>query len=75
MQSTIGTEVDWRNEPIKAGDLIFMVSSVDPTRIGHVGIALDATTWIQAVGTGIVVRIRPIPSSDKISAVRRIVDA
>ena len=50
MQSTIGTEVDWRNEPIKAGDLIFMVSSVDPTRIGHVGIALDANTWIQAVG-------------------------
>lgn len=74
MQSTIGTEVDWRNQPIKAGDLIFMVSSVDPTRIGHVGIALDANTWIQAVGTGIPVRVRPIPSSDKISAVRRIVE-
>lgn len=51
-----------------------MVSSVDPTRIGHVGIALDADTWIQAVGTGILVRIRPIPSSDKISAVRRIIE-
>lgn len=75
MQSTIGAEVDWRNKPIKAGDLIFMVSSVDPTRIGHVGIALDANNWIQAVGTGIPVRIRPIPSRDKISAVRRIVDA
>lgn len=75
MQSTIGTEVDWQNEPVKAGDLIFMVSSVDPTRIGHVGIALDANTWIQAVGTGIPVRVRPIPSSDKISAVRRIVEA
>ena len=74
MQSTIGTVVDWRNEPIKAGDLIFMVSSVDTTRIGHVGIALDANTWIQAVGTGIPVRVRPIPSSAKISAVRRIVD-
>ena len=74
MQATIGTAVDLRNEPIKAGDLIFMVSSVDPTRIGHVGIALDANTWIQAVGTGIPVRIRPIPSSDKISAVRRILE-
>lgn len=75
MQATIGAEVDWRNEPIKAGDLIFVVSSVDPTRIGHVGIALDANTWIQAVGTGVPVRIRPIPSSDKISAVRRLVGA
>ncbi|HQZ34719.1 MAG TPA: LysM peptidoglycan-binding domain-containing protein [Ilumatobacteraceae bacterium] len=74
MQATIGTAVDLSNESIKAGDLIFMVSSVDPTRIGHVGIALDADTWIQAVGTGIPVRIRPIPSSDRISAVRRILE-
>ena len=73
MQSSIGTAVDWRNQPIQAGDLIFMVSSVDPTRIGHVGIALDADTWIQAVAPGIPVRIRPIPGADKISAVRRIV--
>lgn len=75
MQSSIGTSVDWRRQPIKAGDLIFMVSSVDPTRIGHVGIALGDGTWIQAVGTGVPVRIRPIPSADKISAVRRIVTA
>lgn len=75
MQSTIGTEVDWHNEPIEAGDLIFMVSSTDTTRIGHVGIALDSSTWIQSVAPGIPVRIRPIPNSDKISAVRRIVDA
>lgn len=75
MQSSIGISVDWRRQPIKAGDLIFMVSSVDPTRIGHVGIALGDGTWIQAVGTGVPVRIRPIPSADKISAVRRLVTA
>ncbi len=74
MQSTVGTEVDFRNESIKAGDLIFMVSSVDPTRIGHVGIALDSSTWIQAVATGIPVSIKLIPSASRISAVRRIVD-
>lgn len=75
MQSSIGTAVDWRNQPIQAGDLIFMVSSVDLTRIGHVGIALGDGTWIQAVATGTPVRIRAIPSADKISAVRRIVTA
>lgn len=74
MQSALGTQVDWLTEPIKAGDLIFTVSSVDTTQIGHVGIALDANTWIQAAGTGIPVRIRPIPSSDKISGVRRVID-
>ena len=75
MQSSIGTAVGWRSQPIQAGDLIFMVSSVEPTRIGHVGIALGDGTWIQAVATGIPVRIRAIPSVDKISAVRRIVTA
>lgn len=75
MQSSIGSAVDWRNQSIAAGDLIFMVSSVDPTRIGHVGIALGDGTWIQAVATGTPVRIRPIPSAEKISAVRRIVTA
>ncbi len=74
MQSTIGTEVDFRNEPIMAGDLIFMVSSVDLTQIGHVGIALDSSTWIQAVATGIPVSIKPIPNQSRISAVRRIIN-
>ncbi len=72
MQATMGTAVDWRTEPLLAGDLVFMRSSNDPTQIGHVGIALDSTTWIQAVGTGIPVRIRPLPSDDRIEAVRRI---
>ena len=72
MQATMGTAVDWRSEPLVAGDLVFMRSSNDPTQIGHVGIALDSKTWIQAVGTGIPVRIRPLPSDDRIEAVRRI---
>lgn len=73
MQSSIGTAVDWRNQPILAGDLIFMVSSINPSEIGHVGIALGDGTWIQAVATDIPVRIRPMPSADKISSVQRIV--
>ena len=75
MQSNLGAAVNLNTEPIIAGDLIFMVSSVDPTRIGHVGIALDASTWIQAVAPGTPVRVRPIPNFDKISAVRRILGA
>lgn len=70
--SELGTAVDWTTTPINAGDLVFMVSSSDPTQIGHVGIALNSTTWIQAAGTGIPVRIRSLPAPGKIVAVRRI---
>ncbi len=69
--SRVGTAVDWRTSPIKTGDLVFVVSSNDTTQIGHVGVALNSTTWIQAVGEGIAVRIRPLPTADKIVAVRR----
>lgn len=72
MQSNLGTSVDWKNQPIVAGDLVFTLSSSDPTQIGHVGIALDSKTWIQASGTGIPVGIRALPPTDKIQAVRRI---
>jgi peptidoglycan endopeptidase LytE len=72
MQATMGTAVDWRTGPLVAGDLVFTRSSDDSSEIGHVGIALDSKTWIQAVGTGIPVRIRPLPSDDRIEAVRRI---
>lgn len=72
MQATMGTAVDWHTEPLVAGDLVFMRSSNDPTQIGHVGIALDAKTWIQAPGTGIPVRITSLPSDDRIESVRRI---
>ena len=72
MQATMGTAVDWRTEPLLAGDLVFMRSSNDPSQIGHVGVALDAKTWIQAPGTGIPVRIASLPSDDRIESVRRI---
>ncbi|MEI7617182.1 MAG: LysM peptidoglycan-binding domain-containing protein [Actinomycetota bacterium] len=73
VQSTYGTAVDWKTEPIKAGDLVFMYSSATPGVIGHVGVAIDSTTWIQAARTGTPVRISAMPSLDKIQAVRRIV--
>ena len=72
MQATMGTAVDFRSEPLVAGDLVFMRSSNDPTQIGHVGVALDSKTWIQAPGSGMSVRIRSLPSDDRIESVRRI---
>ena len=71
--SELGTAIDQTTTTISAGDLVFTVSSSDPTQIGHVGIALNSTTWIQAAGTGIPVRIRPLPAPDRIAAVRRII--
>lgn len=75
MQSTRGTAVDWRTEPIRAGDLVFMFTSAHPDVISHVGIAIDAKRWIHAPRSGDVVRLGMIPSADKIQAVRRFVDA
>ena len=72
MQATMGTAVDFRTEPLVAGDLVFLRSSIDPTQIGHVGVAIDSKTWIQAPGTGMSVRIRAMPSDDRIESVRRI---
>ena len=60
-QATMGTAVDIWNEPIKAGDLIFMATHGDPNVITHVGIAVDATHWIHAPKPGDVVRLAPIP--------------
>jgi cell wall-associated NlpC family hydrolase len=73
LQSTYGVAVDWKTQPIKAGDLVFMYSSANPTVISHVGIAIDSKNWIQAARTGTPVRIGPLPSSVKIQSVRRIV--
>ncbi len=72
MQATMGAAVDFRTEPLVAGDLVFLRSSKDSSQIGHVGVALDAKTWIQAPGSGMEVRIRPLPSDDRIESVRRI---
>ncbi len=69
--AAVGRPVDLTLGPIIAGDLILLTSSTDRTQIGHVGIALSATTWIQAIGTGQTVRVGPIPSAN-IVTIRRI---
>ncbi len=67
-----GTAVDWTSTPIAAGDLVFTSVVGDPNLISHVGIALDARTWIHAVGVGRSVSIGSLPPASKIMAVRRI---
>ena len=73
LQSRKGTAVDWLTEPLLPGDLVFQISSATPTVIGHVGIVVDATHWIQAARPGVPISIGNIPSSAKIQAVRRII--
>ena len=72
-QATMGTAVDFWNEPIKAGDLVFMATHGNPNAINHVGIAVDATHWIHAPKPGDVVRLAPIPPKGIINSVRRFV--
>lgn len=68
----LGSPVDWRNESIAAGDLVFTSSVGDPEFITHVGIALDSRRWVQAVGHGRPVSIGSLPATDRIMAVQRI---
>lgn len=68
----LGNAVDWRSEPIAAGDLVFTSAVGDPELITHVGIALDSLRWVHAVGFGRTVTIGTLPSTDRIMAVRRI---
>ena len=72
-QSKRGTAIDWRTEEIRPGDLVFTFSSINPTQISHVGIAVSDTQWIEAPFTGADVRITKMPSDTRIQAVRRIV--
>ncbi|MFZ9853009.1 MAG: C40 family peptidase, partial [Ilumatobacteraceae bacterium] len=72
-QSFRGTAVDWRNETIQPGDLVFTYSSANPTQISHVGIAISDSQWIEAPYTGANVRITRMPSDSRIQEVRRIV--
>jgi cell wall-associated NlpC family hydrolase len=74
MQATRGIAVDWRTEPIQAGDLVFMFTTSHPDVISHVGIAIDSKRWIHAPRSGDVVRVGMLPSADKIQAVRRYVN-
>ncbi len=73
-QAQYGRAVDWRSEPIRAGDLIFHRGSVPVHDDGHVGIAINATQWIVAPSTGQVVSIRPIPI-DRVQTIRRLASA
>jgi cell wall-associated NlpC family hydrolase len=68
----LGSAVDWRNESISAGDLVFTSAFGDPERITHVGIALDSRRWVHAVGFGRTVSIGTLPATDRIMAVQRI---
>ena len=71
--SKVGTAVDWTTEPILPGDLVLTASTATPTVISHVGIAIDDTTWIQAVGVGRTVSVGRMPVDTKILGVRRVV--
>jgi peptidoglycan DL-endopeptidase CwlO len=73
-QATYGREVDPSAETIKPGDLIFVRGGRPPRDLGHVGIAISATEWIQAPRTGDVVKVGPLPY-DRIQRVRRIVES
>lgn len=68
----LGNPVDWRREPIAAGDLVFTSAVGDPAHITHVGIALDSRRWVHAVGFGRTVSIHSLPAPDRIMAVQRI---
>jgi cell wall-associated NlpC family hydrolase len=72
-QAVDGIAVDWRTQPVQAGDLVFTASG-NGTRLGHVGLVLDATYWIVAPHAGAVVQITPIPFG-AVQAVRRIVES
>ena len=73
-QARQGRAVDFWSEPIRAGDLIFLATR-GSSRINHVGMAVSATTWIQARRPGDVVRLAPLPPKGIITAVRRYVPA
>lgn len=74
LQSQRGVAVDWVNDEVRAGDLVFTFSTRNPTQISHVGIAISATEWIEAPFTGAAVRITRLPSDSRIQAVQRIVN-
>ena len=68
-----GTAVNWQSDGIRAGDLVFTFSSSTPGQIGHVGIAISATQWVESPFSGGSVRVANLPAATKIQAVRRLV--
>jgi LysM repeat protein len=73
-QITKGVAVDRTTQPIVAGDLIFLESSVGSGIVSHVGIAISGTQWIHAPRTGDVVRIGNIPTT-RVIGIRRLLPA
>jgi cell wall-associated NlpC family hydrolase len=71
--SVLGTEVNWKRDGIRAGDLVFTFSSSTPGQIGHVGIAISSTQWVESPFSGGAVRVANLPSASKIQVVRRLV--
>jgi LysM repeat protein len=69
-QAKLGHAVAWTTEGIRPGDLVFLETSPGSNVIGHVGIAISATQWIQAPRAGDVVRASNIPMQ-RIVSVRR----
>ena len=71
-QATQGRAVDFWNDPIKAGDLVFLDGDWDGN-IDHVGVALGSGMWVQATKTHDTVMTGPLPPRSVIIAVRRYV--
>jgi len=73
-QMTKGLAVDRATQPIVAGDLIFLETSVGSGIVGHVGIAISSAQWIHSPRTGDVVRMGNIPTT-RVIAIRRLLPA
>jgi peptidoglycan DL-endopeptidase LytE len=73
-QARRGTAVDFHNQPIRPGDLVFMATN-GSTTINHVGIAINANMWVQARSSALGVRLTAIPPDSLILAVRRFIPA
>jgi LysM repeat protein len=71
-QAQQGRAVDFWNDSIQTGDLVFLDGDWDGT-IDHVGIALSATMWVQASQSHDTVLTGSLPSKSVIIAVRRFV--
>jgi len=73
-QMKMGLAVDRTTQPIVAGDLIFLETSVGSGIVGHVGMAISGTQWIHSPRTGDVVRIVNIPTT-RVIAIQRLLPA
>lgn len=73
-QARQGTAVDFMNEAILPGDLVFLATRGNET-INHVGIAISATQYIHAASAADGVKVSSMPAKSSIVAVRRFVSA